>query len=74
MCHRIFISRPSPEHANTGDRLAGLYLDTAPDATCATARTVTMAGRTVRRLSPPEIEERRRFNCDEKYVRGHNKA
>lgn len=39
---------------------------------------VTVAGRTVRRLSPSELEERRRngqcFNCDEKYVRGHNKT
>ena len=37
-----------------------------------------MVGRTVRRLSPAEIEERRRngqcFNCDEKYVRGHNRV
>ena len=28
----------------------------------------------MRCLSPAEIEERRRFNCDEKYVRGHNRA
>ena len=38
MCHHIFILRPPPEHANIGDRLAGLYLDTATSATCATAR------------------------------------
>lgn len=35
-----------------------------------------VAGRTVRHLSPAELEERRRteqcYNCDEKYVRGHN--
>lgn len=35
-----------------------------------------VAGRTVRRLSPSEVEERRRldlcFNCNERYVRGHN--
>jgi hypothetical protein len=40
--------------------------------------TVTVAGRTVRRLSPDQIDERRRngqcFNCDEKYVRGHNRV
>jgi len=39
--------------------------------------TVTMAGRTVRRLSPSELDECRRnglcFNCD-KYVRGHNRV
>jgi hypothetical protein len=39
---------------------------------------VTVAGRTVRRLSPEQIDERRRngqcFNCDEKYVRGHNRT
>ena len=32
----------------------------------------------MRRLSPSELEERRRngqcFNCDEKYVRGHNRV
>ena len=37
-----------------------------------------MAGRTVHRLSPSELEEHRHsgqcFNCDEKYVRGHNRA
>jgi hypothetical protein len=40
--------------------------------------TVTVAGRTVRRLLPAELEERRRngqcFNCDEKYVHGHNRV
>jgi len=39
--------------------------------------TVTVAGRTVRRLSPSELDECRRnglcFNCD-KYVRGHNRV
>jgi hypothetical protein len=39
---------------------------------------VTVAGRTVRRLTPAEVDERRRngqcFNCDEKYVRGHNRV
>lgn len=43
-----------------------------------TPSTVTVAGRTVRRLSPSELEERRRngqcFNCEEKYVRGHNRV
>jgi len=38
--------------------------------------TATVAGRTVRRLSPSELEEHRHsgqcFNCDEKYVRGHD--
>jgi len=38
--------------------------------------TTVVAGRTVRRLSPSEVEERRRldlcFNCNERYVRGHN--
>jgi hypothetical protein len=32
----------------------------------------------VRRLTPAEVDERRRngqcFNCDEKYVRGHNRV
>jgi hypothetical protein len=36
-----------------------------------------VAGRTVRRLSTEEIDERRRkgqcFNCDEKYIQGHNR-
>jgi len=40
--------------------------------------TITVAGRTVRRLLPAELEERRRngqcFNCDEKYVHGHNRV
>lgn len=40
--------------------------------------TVTVVGRTVRRLSPSELDERRRngqcFNCDEKYVRGQNRV
>jgi len=44
----------------------------------APAGTVTVAGRTVRRLSPSELDERHRnrqcFNCDEKYVRGHNRV
>jgi hypothetical protein len=39
---------------------------------------VTVAGSTVRRLTPAEVDERRRngqcFNCDEKYVRGHNRV
>jgi hypothetical protein len=37
-----------------------------------------VAGRTIRRLSPDEIDERRRngqcFNCGEKYVRGHSRV
>jgi hypothetical protein len=44
--------------------------------TMGVAQTTQVAGRTVRRLSPGEMEERRHlgqyFNCDEKYVRGHN--
>jgi hypothetical protein len=40
--------------------------------------TVMVAGRTVRRLTPAEVDERRRngqcFNCDEKYVRSHNRV
>jgi len=36
-----------------------------------------VAGRTVKKLTPDEMEERRRlglcFNCDERYVRGHNR-
>ncbi|KAK3146343.1 hypothetical protein QOZ80_3BG0264910 [Eleusine coracana subsp. coracana] len=40
--------------------------------------TVTVAGRSIRRLTPAEIDERRRkdqcFNCDEKWERGHNKV
>lgn len=40
--------------------------------------TVTVAGRMVRHLTPAEIEQRRRngqcYNCDEKYVRGHNRV
>jgi hypothetical protein len=39
---------------------------------------VTVAGRTVRHLSPTEIDEHRRndqcFNCDERYVWGHNRV
>jgi hypothetical protein len=39
---------------------------------------VTVTSRTVCRLSPAEIDERRRngqcFNCDERYVRGHNRV
>lgn len=39
---------------------------------------VTLAGRTVCRLTPEENDERRRtgqcFNCDDKYVRGHNRV
>lgn len=39
---------------------------------------VVIAGRTTRRLSPEEMEERCRkgqcYNCNEKYVRGHNKT
>jgi hypothetical protein len=38
--------------------------------------TTVVAGRIVRRLTLPKIDERRRlglcFNCDERYVRGHN--
>jgi hypothetical protein len=48
---------------------------TTTTTTCV-APTTQVAGRTARRLSPSEIYERRRmgqcFNCDEKYVRGHN--
>jgi hypothetical protein len=38
--------------------------------------TTQVVGRTVRRLSPSQMEERcclgQCFNCDEKYVCGHN--
>ncbi|XP_039834338.1 uncharacterized protein LOC120695086 [Panicum virgatum] len=51
---------------------------TGPARRFDSAGTVTVAGRTVRRLSPAELEERRRngqcFNCDEKYVCGHNRV
>ena len=37
-----------------------------------------VVGRIVRHLTQPEIDERRRlglcFNCDERYVRGHNRS
>jgi hypothetical protein len=40
--------------------------------------TVNVAGRTIKHLSPEEMDARRRdglcFNCNEKYVRGHNKV
>lgn len=40
--------------------------------------TVTVAGRTVRCLSPAKIEEHRKngqcFNCDKHYVHGHNRV
>jgi len=40
--------------------------------------TTVVAGRTVRRLTQPEIDEHRhlglRFNCDERYVCGHNRS
>jgi hypothetical protein len=43
-----------------------------------TPGTVTVAGCTMRRLTPTEVDERRRngqcFNCDEKYVHGHNRV
>jgi len=41
-----------------------------------TTTTTPVASRAIRRLTPDEMEERHRlslcFNCDEKYVRGHN--
>jgi hypothetical protein len=44
--------------------------------TMGVAPTTQVAGQTVCHLSPGEMEERRRlgqcFNCDEKYVCGHN--
>ncbi|WVZ58041.1 hypothetical protein U9M48_008353 [Paspalum notatum var. saurae] len=47
-------------------------------AASAPARSSTSTGRTVRRLSPDEMEDRRRqglcFNCDEPYSRGHNRV
>ncbi|KAK3136157.1 hypothetical protein QOZ80_5BG0428960 [Eleusine coracana subsp. coracana] len=50
----------------------------APAATSTPATTMTVAGRPIRRLTAKEMEERRRkdqcFNCDEKYVCGHNKV
>jgi len=49
-----------------------------PPTTTPTPGTVTVAGRTGCRLSPSELEERHRngqyFNCDDKYVRGHNRV
>lgn len=51
---------------------------TTPAASLPVTNTTQVAGRTVRRLSPAEMDERRRlgqcFNCDEKYVRGHNQV
>jgi hypothetical protein len=50
----------------------------APRPPSSGAGTVTVAGCTVHRLTPAEVDERRRngkfFNCDEKYVRGHNRV
>lgn len=44
----------------------------------ASSQTVTVAGWTIKHMSPEEMEAGRRdglcFNCDEKYVRGHNKV
>ncbi|WVZ82923.1 hypothetical protein U9M48_030129 [Paspalum notatum var. saurae] len=42
------------------------------------AKSTMVGGRTVKRLTPQEMEKRRRlglcFNCDEKYARDHNRA
>ncbi|WVZ54351.1 hypothetical protein U9M48_005159 [Paspalum notatum var. saurae] len=50
----------------------------ASSAASAPARSSTSTGRTVKRLSPDEMEDRRRqglcFNCDEPYSRGHNRV
>jgi hypothetical protein len=50
----------------------------APPASKADMSTVTVEGRSVKRLTQVEQEERRRldlcYNCDEKFGRGHNRV
>ena len=55
-----------------------LALPAPPATTSSTSATVTVEGRSIKRLTTVEQEERRRlglcYNCDEKFVRGHNKV
>ena len=57
-------------------RLALPALPPAASSTAAAPTQPTAEGRPVKRLSQSEMEERRRlelcFNCNEKFVRGHN--
>ncbi|WVZ53447.1 hypothetical protein U9M48_004387 [Paspalum notatum var. saurae] len=50
----------------------------ASSAASAPARSSTTTGRTIKRLSSDEMEDRRRqglcFNCDEPYSKGHNRV
>jgi hypothetical protein len=56
---------------------ARLALPAPPGAKPAALRTITVEGRTIKRLSQAEQEERRRlglcYNCDDKFTRGHNR-
>ncbi|XP_066163758.1 uncharacterized protein [Oryza sativa Japonica Group] len=55
-----------------------LALPAPPPPTAPSPATVTVEGRTVKRLSQAEMEERRRlglcFNCNDKFSRGHNRV
>ena len=72
---------PAPRAATRGllpappQRLA---LPAPPGANPPAPNTVTVEGRPIKRLSTAEQEERRRlglcYNCDEKFVRGHNRV
>jgi hypothetical protein len=56
---------------------ARLALPAPPGAKPAAPGTITVEGRTIKRLSQAEQEERRRlglcYNCDDKFTRGHNR-
>ena len=68
----------TPTTSATAAQSAAAPAPTALPAASTVPGTVTVAGHTVRRLLPAELEERRRngqcFNCDEKYVHGHNRV
>jgi hypothetical protein len=62
-----FLALPTPSTGSTSSPLSA-----SQRPATATPGTVTVAGRTVRRLTPAEVNERRCngqcFNCDEKYI------
>ncbi|CAO2161375.1 unnamed protein product [Urochloa humidicola] len=68
---------PTPPLPLPSTKPPGVPPATAASSSASTP-SVTVAGRTIKRLTPEEMETRRReglcFNCNEKYVRGHNKV
>ena len=72
---------PAPRAATRGLLAAPpprLALPAPPGANPPAPNTLTVEGRPIKRLSTAKQEERRRlglcYNCDEKFVRGHNRV